>query len=151
MNQLVAKFEADFDDLDSDDEPDLAKRVKDDPKSEFTIHSKKKVLAEYFGMVLNEIHHHHQVDKVYCNKIAHNEFFKLVKLYQPWEMTQKSSSGGDTVTKVTEPQIYELLCLFGMYCLQCYPEKAASFLDYCSFLTAVSKDRTISEMLDTVR
>ena len=65
--------------------------------------------------------------------------------------------GGNTVTKVTELQckyeIFELLYLFGMYYLQCYPEKYATlFLDYCSFLTVVSKDRTVSEMLqlDTV-
>ena len=78
-NRLAAKLKVDFNNLNSDDEPDLAKRVKDDPKSEFTICGKKK---EYFGMVLNGICPHCQVDKVYCNTIVHNEFFKLVKLYQ---------------------------------------------------------------------
>ena len=152
MNRLAAKFNVDFDDLNSDDYPDPTKRVKDNPKSEFTIRGEKKVPVEYFGMALNGIHCHRQVDKVYHNKIAHNKFFKLIKLYQPWEMTQKSSNGGNTVTKVTELQckyeIFELLYLFGMYYLQCYLEKYATlFLDYCSFLTAVSKDRTVSEML----
>ena len=34
MNHLTAKLEVNFDDLDSDDKPNPAKRVKDDPKSE---------------------------------------------------------------------------------------------------------------------
>ena len=81
-----------------------------------------------------------------------NEIFKLVKLYQLQEILQEPNNGGDTVTKVTEPQhkyeIFELLYLFGMYYLQVYPEKAASFLAYCSFLTAISKDCMVSEMLN---
>ena len=70
MNYLTAKLEVNFEDLDSDDEPNPAKRVKDDPKSELYLHGEKKVPLEYFGMALNGIGRHCKVDKAYCNKIV---------------------------------------------------------------------------------
>ena len=104
MNHLAAKLGVDFEDLDSNDDPDPAKRIKEDPKSEFNLHREKEVPVEYFGMALYGIHRHHKIEKAYCNKIVCNEFFKLVKLYQPQEISQTSSSGGESASKVTEPQ-----------------------------------------------
>ena len=75
LNHLAAKCKVDFEDLEPDDDPYLAKRIKEDQresKSEFNLRREKKVSTEYFGMALNGIHR--QLDKAYPNKIAWNEF-----------------------------------------------------------------------------
>ena len=95
------------------------------------------------------------VDQNVCDKIARNEFVELVSLHkvEDAEHSHRKQGGVDTENSASKMSIkdwlefFYLLYKFGMYYLQCYPEKAVDFLEYMAFLTRYGKKYMVSQLV----
>ena len=128
-------------------------------KREFTPHGDKIVPAAYGQMNTDGLLTLETVDPNVRDKIARNEFVELVALHkvEDAELSRKkqaTAEADDSVSKSAikdRPEFFYLMYKFGMYYLQCYPEKTVAFLEYMAFLTRYGKKYTVSQLvrLDT--
>ena len=128
-------------------------------KREFTPHGDKIVPAKYEHMNTKGLLTLESVDQNVRDKIARNEFVELVNLHrvEDVEHSRKKQGGADADESAgrssikDRPEFFYLLYKFGMYYLQCYPEKTVAFLEYMAFLTRYGKKYTVNQLvrLDT--
>ena len=115
-----------------------------DEPSEFHLNGQHVTPAKFTGFNFTGLIHQIKVDKRFREKIACDEFFDLSRLYRPEESSEQCIGMNEegylsfNVQKPAQPKtkydIFKLLCLFGQFYLQIYPDKVAGFLEYLYYL-----------------
>ena len=105
----------------------------------FTLDSELKSPAQYQGMDMSNLVMHSQIPNAIIAEIATNEFFDLQEMFSGEELTTANTNGYKTKNVNAKPiskksEIFYLLYTFGMYYLQLFPQKAAGFLEYLTYL-----------------
>ena len=124
--------------------PDRELKRPREEKSEFSPTGLKINPVPCQMMDLNGLNQLSKVPHVIREKIARDQFFELAKMYTGEFKKQKraptlESHLKEFLVKEREPskksEVFELLYRFGMFYLQVYPGKTASFLEYLHYLT----------------
>ena len=124
-----------------DQQPEVKRRK---VESEFNLNGSLVTCAEYKGMSFDGLTYHNAVKNIMRQKIMRDEVFDLEKIYAVSEHAEEyrqsvfdlqSSNTPAKLTIKTIPEFFEALYLFGIFYLQKYPEKTASFLEYALYIS----------------
>ena len=128
-----------------DQQPEAKKRK---IESEFNLNGSLVTCAEYKGMTFDGLTYHNAVKNIMRQKIMLDEVFDLEKIYavsehadeyrQSSAFNLQSSNMPAKLTIKTIPEFFEALYLFGIFYLQKYPEKTASFLEYVLYMQCMT-------------
>ena len=125
--------------------------------SKFHSSGERIMHAEFQAFDFTGLIYHNRVDRWHREKIAHNEFFELYKLYKPEESSKQyvgmneegylSFSVHKPMQPKTKAEVFSLLYDFGQFHLQMYPAKTVGFLEYLHYLMENTSNMMVQGVL----